>query len=293
MGSQAGSQSLGSFEPSRDGCHASLSVPIAREGEIAAPKKLSDLTADQRVEFAKKKTQKLVDHTIGLITLHETNRIVVYSPQLSSQIPQSFAANAFNSFQRSLYGFGLVRLSALWIAPRDNDLDMESLPAVVDLIDRTDVLDILERETYLAHLSPIGIIGLEDMSPELRGRAKQEERAFIESWARQQSTKSKRKLKSAIAWTRRAGSSDKLKSVINHRDKFLAHSLSQTRAEKNGPVGPMMYGYERDLIWKTVAIVHRLHLGVNGAGFTWKDSVRIARKNAEALWLGCTFKVLK
>jgi bifunctional non-homologous end joining protein LigD len=36
------------------------------------------------------------------------------APLLSSQIPQSFAANAFNVFQRSMHQFEIVRLCVLW-----------------------------------------------------------------------------------------------------------------------------------------------------------------------------------
>jgi hypothetical protein len=74
---------------------------------------LNDLTTAQHGELAKKKTQNLVDHTIRLLSFHETNRIVANSPRLSSQIRPSFAANALKRFQHSLHGIGLVRLSAL------------------------------------------------------------------------------------------------------------------------------------------------------------------------------------
>ena len=254
---------------------------------------LNDLSTTQRVELAKKKTQRLVDLTIDLIARHEINRIVVYSPRLATQIPQSFAAHAFNSFQDSLYSFGLVRLCALWGKPRSNDFEMESIPAVVDLIEPAAVLDSLQREAYLQHSNPIPIIGLQDEPPEIRAAIEQEERASTESWARQQSEKFRRQLETAIQRTRRISSSTRLESIVNHRDKHLAHSLAETQREKRGPVQALKYGYERDLIWKTVAIVDRLHLGINGAGFSWKESVRIARKNAEALWYGCTFKVLE
>jgi hypothetical protein len=44
----------------------------------------------------------------------KTTRFVLYSDTLSSQIPTSFAANAFNVFQRGMHQFEIVRLCALW-----------------------------------------------------------------------------------------------------------------------------------------------------------------------------------
>jgi hypothetical protein len=52
--------------------------------------------------------------------------------------------------------------------------------------------------------------------------------------------------------------------------------------ERKQAVENMKYGDERRLLWKTIAVVNALHLGVK----------EIARKNAAALWEGCSFKVL-
>jgi hypothetical protein len=56
---------------------------------------------------------------------------VVHSPLLSSQIRQSFCANAFNVFQRSMYQIDIVRLCALWDSV---DIDKENIPTVIELI---------------------------------------------------------------------------------------------------------------------------------------------------------------
>jgi hypothetical protein len=56
--------------------------------------------------------------------------------------------------------------------------------------------------------------------------------------------------------------SEKLKSIVNKRNKNLAHSLSQTNIEKAGsPVGPMKYGYERGILEASTTIVEQLHFG--------------------------------
>ena len=57
--------------------------------------------------------------------MHELNAVVIYSQKLSEQIPRSYAAHAFNQFQRSMHLFELVRLCAMWDGPGD---DRESIP---------------------------------------------------------------------------------------------------------------------------------------------------------------------
>lgn len=61
-----------------------------------------NMTTADRVTAAKAKTERVVDHLLYLLELHENKSIIFYSPTLSSQIPTSFAANAFNVFQRAL-----------------------------------------------------------------------------------------------------------------------------------------------------------------------------------------------
>ena len=67
----------------------------------------------------------------ALLQVHEANRIIVYSDRLSTQVGRSFAANAFNSFQRSALFFELVRLCAAWDTPKE---DRYSIPSAIVLV---------------------------------------------------------------------------------------------------------------------------------------------------------------
>jgi len=79
---------------------------------------------------------------------------------------------------------------------------------------------------------------------------------------------------------------------MNLRDKHLAHSLSETRRErKTGPVSPMKYGDEREVLSCSLAIVEAFYCWVNGKSFSFADSQVIGRNNAEALWNRCTFDI--
>jgi hypothetical protein len=57
----------------------------------------------ERIDLAKARMPKVVDHFLYLVELHANNLYAVYTPTLSSQIPKSYAANAFLVFQRSMY----------------------------------------------------------------------------------------------------------------------------------------------------------------------------------------------
>jgi hypothetical protein len=53
------------------------------------------------------------DHAHYLLDIRENNAIVVYSDQLSKQIPRSYAANAFNIFREAMHQIEIVWLNAL------------------------------------------------------------------------------------------------------------------------------------------------------------------------------------
>jgi hypothetical protein len=101
------------------------------------------LGTTDRINEAKTKMEKLIGHFLYVLELHANNTFVVYSPTLSSQIPQSFAANAFNVFQRSMHQIEIVRLCALWDRP---ELVRENIPTVIELIDDTEVIKTLVDE---------------------------------------------------------------------------------------------------------------------------------------------------
>src|SRR4051812_45025190 len=94
--------------------------------------KASHLSPADRFTTAKQRTEELVNHMMTLIALHESNQYVLKNDVLSSQIPRSYAANAFNTFRFSMAGFEVVRLCAFWEEP---DLADASIPNVIDLVD--------------------------------------------------------------------------------------------------------------------------------------------------------------
>ena len=259
------------------------------------PSKTSSMSVANRVTLAKERTGKVVDHLRAAIEMHEANAIVVYSPILAKQIPKSHAAHAFDQFQRSMYFFEIIRLCALWDHDARLDFvdsDMESVPTIIKLIDDTDVLAALTEETrahWVNRMLPRNYSSSSDQ--ETQEAIQEAMRRRKEEWADEQAAKTNSRLIDAMAKARCVIGSPELRSVLNIRHKYLAHSLTQTRLERKASVHPIKYGDEAWLFEETLKIVDGLHIGINGAGFAWDSARQIARRNAEALWNSCTFTV--
>jgi hypothetical protein len=249
-----------------------------------------DLTSTERIELAKTKMAKVLDHFLYIVELHANNAFIVHSPTLASQIPASFAANAFNVFQRSMYQIEIVRLCAIWDrASRDR----ESIATVVELIDTEEIIEMLAEEAR-DHWSGSNshLLNPSD-DPELAAIEHEAVRNQEIRFGQEQGAQAKAELKLAIEDTRKILSSQRLGPVMNLRHKHLAHSLTQTQAEKHGPVPPMKYGDETSLLEASIPIIERLYCWVNGKSFSISNSQEIDQKNAEALCKGCTFEVLR
>jgi hypothetical protein len=185
-----------------------------------------------RIELAKDKMPRVLDHLLYLLELHANNAHVVYSALLSSQIPQSFGANAFNIFRRSMHQFEIVRLCALWDSA---DPAKENIPTVIELIDDPTIINMLADETRSHWANEAMTLLNPSVEPTLnaaeRNAVRQSELAFADD----QAERARSELMRAIAQARVISGSPRLGSIMNIRDKHLAHSLEKTRREKHGP----------------------------------------------------------
>ena len=184
----------------------------------------------ERIELAKAKMERVLDHFLYVVELHANNSFVVYSGTLASQIQQSFAANAFAVFQRSMHQIEIVRLCAIWDSA---DPDKENIPTVVELIDDDDMVDALADENR-GHWGEIeGNIFIDHSDdPEIAEVVRQAVRRSNREVGDERAAKAKSELKEAIADARAIRKSTRLASVMNIRDKHLAHSLTTT-GERN------------------------------------------------------------
>ncbi|WP_316206056.1 MULTISPECIES: hypothetical protein [unclassified Bradyrhizobium] len=252
-----------------------------------AEKAIERLTRPERIRIAKAKIKKVLDHFLYLIELHANNSFVVFSPVLASQIPRSLAANAFDVFQRSMYRIEVVRLCAIWDSI---DVDKENIPTVVELIDDDGIIEMLAGEARIPYLNGAGGGLINPSEYDSRRGFEQEMTKKINlQFADEHASTARAELRQAIADTRSVLGSERLSSIMNLRDKHLAHSLETTRREKEGPVQPMKYGDETKLLDASIPIVERLYCWVYGSGFSIKKAQKIDQDYADALWASCKF----
>jgi HEPN superfamily AbiU2-like protein len=246
------------------------------------------LTTAERVRAAKQKTERVMDHLLYLLALHESNAVIFYTDTLSAQIPRSYAAHAFNLFRQCMSRFEIVRLCALWDRPYP-DLSRESIPTIIALIDNAEVIEALVEETRASWTGESPVDPSEE--PETDAAVRELLGHLSNERAQEEAAKARDGLTNSIAQARKIESSTILRSARNLRDKHLAHSLSETSQQKKGTVLPVQPGDERNLLLDSIPLVKALHLWVNGKGFSFDNSREIARKNAEELWKHCTFKI--
>lgn len=262
----------------------------SRRQKLSPKEMIAQLPIGERISSAKRIVERVVDHALYVLELHENNAIVLYFPTLSSQIPTSHAANAFIVFRNGLHQFEIVRLCALWDSA---DLQKENIPLLIELIDHPDVAETIAQEAlaYRAN-QPVGHILNAPEDAELHEFVVETLRLDNIEQGEQDAKRVRDDLRQAICDSRAILASPKHESIINIRDKYLAHSLTETRRErKTGTIAPMKYGDERDILNATLPIVEKLLRGVAGKGFDFENSRRIDRDNAQALWGAYTFKI--
>jgi hypothetical protein len=240
---------------------------------------------NKRIAEAKRLTERLVDHAHYLLDIRENNAIVVYSDQLSKQIPRSYAANAFNVFREAMHQIEMVRLCALWDQAQ---LEKEAIMTVVELVDDDKVIAALAdnaRAQYISLPEPADGKKIDEATLALlkdANRKRGEEHAANAAQG----------LRSAIAAARKIKSSAGLKSIKNLRDKHIAHYLTQSNAEKSGDtIAPMKVGDEKPILDGSLAIIQLLYSWVNGVSILFDESRKIDKKCAEELWNSCKFDV--
>jgi len=244
----------------------------------------------ERIELAKAKMEKVLDHFLYVLELHANNEFVVYRSVLSQQIPQSFAANAFNVFQLGMFQIEIIRLCALWDNP---DTDKENITTVVELVDDEQIIEMLGEETRSHWANQTTTVLNRADDPKLA----EFEHVALETaniqFGDAQAAKARAELAKSIEEVRTIQSSARLAAVMNVRDKHLAHSLTETRREKKGPVEPMQKSDGHWLLLYSSSIIETLFCWINGKSFSIEDSVKIDYDNAEALWGGCRLNVLR
>ena len=249
---------------------------------------VAKLSIAERILKAKETTEALTYKVLDVIELHEANKIIVYSDRLASQIPKSHAANAFTTFQNTMFNYEVIKCIALWDRADDNVI---SIPTVIELIDDAEVLDSLINETRSAHLSLEPRILNPSEDPEIQAAVSEAVLRSQEEFSASQAGKAHAGLVGALSMAKEIIQRERTTSIKNLRD-HLAHNLIVTRAEQRGSIPNMKYGDEKNLLDISIRLVEDLYCWVNGTSFDIRtDCVELAKRRAEELWLNCRFDI--
>lgn len=244
---------------------------------------VKSLDSLERVERAKKVIKELTYRIHDVIQLYASIEIVVYSDSLSSQIPPSYAAHAFNNFQSSLHNYLFIRLISIWDQAADNAV---SIPTALALVDCPTVIEHLALELHRFHAnSRAAKLGKAEEDPDFEIIFQETQDRF----GKDSADKLRHELPKLISNGRSLMSGEILKRTRNLRD-HLSHSLSETRRETNGPVDRAKFGDEKYILNASIPIIEGLYTYVNGVSFDISvESCEAASKRAIQLWGNCKF----
>ena len=132
-----------------------------------------------------------------------------------------------------------MRLCALWDSI---ELEKENVPTIIELINQPEVVEALAQETA-SHWEGVGGVILNPSDdPELQALETAAFQRSNKEFGAQQAQEARASLCTAIDNARAIMASSRLQGIMNLRDKHLAHSLTETRREKAGPIAPMNKG---------------------------------------------------
>lgn len=248
-------------------------------------------TLDKKIIRAEELIDKILFHSQTLLRIHYSNRKLLYSDIISSQIPKSFAAHTFNLLQITQYRFEVMRLSALWDSPSKH---RESIPTLLELLKDNDVKDELQRryaEQWERMSDSILSTNEEINSSELEA-IKQSINESKRKFGLSEAIKARRRLELAINAANSLLISDKLKAIIDFRHTKLAHNLDLSASTVDQEL-KTKYGDERYVLDRTLNIVSCLNLAIRGASFEWRSARKIAERYAKAFWDGAKFDVIE
>ena len=249
---------------------------------------MANWPVEKRISTARKRIRVLTDAVLEVIDLHAANEIIQYSDKLSKQVPRSYAASAFRTFQDAQFKFEIIRLLALWDKASTNT---NSIPSAIVLIDDPEVLSELARQVYDVHARR-GVHQMNrDADPKVQDFIDKQLRSSQSKFAKEQSKQALETLKSSVRDAKEIVKRERSEAVRNLRD-HLAHSLTETRRETKGPVKPMKYGDETKLLNESIKLIENLYCWVNGTSFDiCEDCFEQSRAAARELWGSCKFNI--
>jgi len=223
------------------------------------------MSPEQKLSLSKTALQSIQGALRLTIDLHEQSRITLLSSDISDQLGESYATNAFARCRQAIFEYALVRLCALWDKPTKQPPAELTLPTARWLVDDPEV---------------IGLIKL-DFEPH-------ERRLGTEIW-------SELKFRRILERTDRIAKSDLLERVRNYRSKYLAHNLTATNLERSKAAALPLPQYRdvTNLLSCTIHVAQQLDANVTGISYQYGIYIEQSRTCAQAFWLGPKFSGLE
>ena len=158
---------------------------------------------DESCASVQEKARRLYDEIYYLTAVHELNKYFSYSKEMVQRVNKSFASNGFITIQFELMRAELLGVCRLWDSSGN---DFCSLPAIAKSLRRA----INCKLEWLSEIKQNAVGPIKKMEkPEWENKVFQ-----------------------ACARVDEVTADDRLLKLFNFRDKYIAHSLKQTRRER-------------------------------------------------------------
>ncbi len=223
------------------------------------------MSPEQKLSLSKTALQSIQGALRLTIDLHEQSKITLLSSDITDQLGETYATNAFVRCRQAMFEYSLVRLCALWDKPTKQPPAELTLPAARWLVDDPEVITLIKL----------------DFEPH-------ERRLGTKIWC-------ELKFRRILERTDRILRSDLLERVRNYRSKYLAHNLTATNLERSKAAALPLPKYldVTNLLSCTIHIARQLDANVTGTSYQYGIYIEQSRICAQAFWLGPKFSGLE
>lgn len=250
-------------------------------------------TPEKRLELCQSHIQSIASRLIEAIHLNEMCEIVIFSNQLSDQIPFSYAGNSFSSWQTGLIKQYALLLCTLWDRPMGSRNDQMSFPVIVSYID-SEVISLAKKRSYDYWYEGCQVNfghGYEHFTD----RQLDEETVQIkQDTALNASEYVEPCIRKVLLRMDSLVDCKLVRSIRDLRDLHLAHHLDPKLVRNAHMRNPKIkWDAPRKLLHLSLWCCHNLSLGLTGNNQNFKDSFKIAKLYNEELWHNCKFDIPK
>ncbi|HRJ69499.1 MAG TPA: hypothetical protein PK812_07815 [Beijerinckiaceae bacterium] len=220
--------------------------------------------------------------------MSESNRKLIFSDVIASQISTSLASNTFNILRDSQYRFEIIRLCALWDSARS---DRESISTIAALVDSLEAQELVANEARSQRTS-MGdgtIFGShnEAFREYIIQSAREDAKVEGDKWAIRASLQIRR----ACQHVQKIQLSRRLNALRDLRDHRIAHTLADT-ARRRSPGFRLRYRDSFSILRLSCRIIELFNLSLCGVCYKLEDVRKLHEENARLFWDGITVNVL-